>query len=190
MARAAAVESICDRLAFLRVKLRSRGLVEAVGVRKWREEYGQRFQYWGPEAFDVEGRLVYRYDFPRPSRRIALAAHVSCPAQSLEKGIIGNGAGAIEYSRDGHDWRSLGNTIEPRRWGESVTYEGLLPADACGGTSLWLRVRLLSSGAWKRADYALAQFLRCRPDDAARLFELDVECEPEEGGSAAAPLTD
>lgn len=151
----------------------------AVGVRKWREEYGQRFQYRGPEAFDVEGRLVYRYDFPRPSRRIALAAQVTCRAQSLEEGIIGNGAGAIEYSMDGEDWRSLGNTIEPRRWGERVTYEGLLPTDACGGRSLWPRVRLLSSGEWKRADYALAQFLRCHPDDTALLFELAVEYEPE-----------
>ncbi|MFM7249393.1 MAG: hypothetical protein ACKO5R_05805 [Planctomycetaceae bacterium] len=54
----------------------------------------------------------------------------------------------------------------------------------------WHRVRLLSTGEWKRADDALAQFLRCPRDHTAPLFAIEVECEPESGGSAAPPLSD
>ena len=155
-----------------------RYLVESTGMRKWHEAFGQNFCYWGPEQFGVEGRLVYRYDFPRPSRRIHLKADVSSRAQSLEEGIIGNGACALEYSTDGLDWRSVANHLEPRIWGVGVLFDGLLPDDACGSTSLWLRVRLLAEGPWKASDYTVAQFLRKPKRHAATCFELDVECEP------------
>lgn len=176
-----------------------RHLVEATGVRKWRENFGQRFQYWGPEQFDVEGRLVYRYDFDRPSRRIHLRTTVCARAQSLELGIIGNGACALEYSTDGREWHALANHLEPRQWGGEVAFDGFLPDDAVGTTALWLRVRLLSVGPWRKADYALAQFLRHPSEDRTPVFELDVECEPATdaaaggaggGGSSAPPLSD
>jgi len=167
-----------------------RYLVESSGIGKWREDYGQRFRYWGPETFDVEGRLVFRYDFSRPSRRIYLKANLSCREQSLEDGIIGNGACALEFSTDGLAWRPLINTLEPRIYGAIVEFEELLPDEACGSTSLWLRVRLLAEGPWKRADYSVAQFLRNRPTDAATVFELAVECEPESVGPAVLPLND
>lgn len=167
-----------------------RYLVESSGMRKWHEDYGQRFRYWGPETFDVEGRLVFRYDFPRLSRRIFLKANLSCREQSLEEGIIGNGACALEFSTDGLRWRPVINTLEPRIYGAIMEIEELLPDEACGSTSLWLRVRLLSTGPWKRADYSVAQFLRNRPTDTATCFELAVECEPEGEGSSASPLTD
>jgi hypothetical protein len=82
------------------------------------------------------------------------------------------------------------NTLEPRIYGVSVQFEELLPDEACGSTSLWLRVRLLAEGPWKRADYSVAQFLRNRPTDTATCFELAVECEPESVGPAVLPLTD
>jgi len=167
-----------------------RYLVESSGIGKWHEDFGQRYRYWGPEAFDVEGRLVFRYDFPSPSRRIYLKANLSCREQSLEDGIIGNGACALEFSTDGLAWWPLINTLEPRSYGASVEFDELLPDEACGSTALWLRVRLLAVGPWKRADYSVAQFLRNRPTDTATVFELAVECEPESVGSAALPLTD
>lgn len=167
-----------------------RYLVESSGIGKWHEDFGQRFRYWGPEEFGVEGRLVYRYDFTRPSRRIYLKAGVSTRSQSLEEGIIGNGACALEYSKDGREWRPLTNYLEPRVYGVGVQVDGLLPDEACGSTSLWLRVRLLAEGPWKRADYSVAQFLRRRPIDTATTFELAVECEPDGVGSSAQPLSD
>jgi hypothetical protein len=160
-----------------------RYLVESVGMQKWHEDYGQRFRYWGPETFDVEGRLVFRYDFPRPSRRIYLKANLSCREQSLEDGIIGYGACALEFSTDGLEWRPLINTLEPRIYGAIVQFEELLPDQACGSTSLWLRVRLLAEGPWKRADYSVAQFLRNRPIDTATVFELAVEWDPASEGA-------
>jgi len=180
---AAAVRDVDDPEA-------ERYLVESSGIGKWHEEYGQRFRYWGPETFDVEGRLVFRYDFPRPSRRIYLKANLSCREQSLEDGIIGNGACALEFSTDGLEWRPLINTLEPRIYGAIVEFDELLPDEACGSTSLWLRVRLLAEGPWKRADYSVAQFLRNRPTDTATCFELAVKCEPESVGPAVLPLND
>ena len=158
-------------------------LIESSGMQKWHEDYGQRYRYWGPEEFGVEGRLVYRYDFPSPSRRIYLKANLSCREQALEDGIIGNGACALEFSTDGLQWRPLINTLEPRIYGAIVQFEELLPDEACGSTSLWLRVRLLAEGPWKRADYSVAQFLRRRPIDTATTFELAVECEPASEGA-------
>jgi hypothetical protein len=167
-----------------------RYLVASSGMRKWHEDYGQCFRYWGPEAFDVEGRLVFRYEFPRLSRRIYLKANLSCREQSLEEGIIGNGACALEFSTDGLEWRPLINTLEPRIYGAIVQFDEPLPDEACGSTALWLRVRLLAEGPWKRADYSVAQFLRNRPIDTATCFELAVDCEPESVGPAVSPLTD
>ncbi|RLS35266.1 MAG: serine/threonine protein kinase [Planctomycetota bacterium] len=160
-----------------------RYLVESSGIGKWHEDYGQHFRYWGPEAFDVEGRLVYRYDFPRPSRRIYLKANLVCREQSLKEGIIGNGAGALEFSTDGLEWRPLINTLEPRIYGAIVLFDELLPDEACGSRSLWLRVRLLAVGPWKNADYSVAQFLRNRRTDTATCFELAVECAPAAEGA-------
>jgi serine/threonine protein kinase len=155
-----------------------RYLIESTGMRKWHEEFGRRFFYWGPDAFGVEGRLVFRYDFPSLSRRIYLKADLSCRAQSLEDGIIGNGACALEYSKDGREWRPLTNYLEPRVYGVGIPVDGLLPDDACGSRSLWLRVRLLAEGPWKRSDYSVAQFLRYLPTETAPCFELEAECEP------------
>jgi hypothetical protein len=155
-----------------------RYLIESTGMRKWHEEFGQRFFYWGPDAVGVEGRLVFRYDFPRPSRRIHLRAGISCVGQRLEVGVIGNGACALEFSRDGHDWRPVVNYLEPRIWGQGMLHDGLLPDEACGGTSLWLRIRLLAEGPWKGVDYSVAQFLRKVQGDPETLFELEAECEP------------
>lgn len=162
-----------------------RYLVESSGMRKWLEDFGQQFTYWGPDAFGVEGRLVFRYDFARPSRRIHLKADIACKKQNLEDGIIGDGTCAVEYSKDGLEWRPLVNHLENGVWGEGLTFDGLLPEDACGGTSLWLRVRLLAVGAWKKADYTVAQFCRKPKRNAATCFELDVEYEPAGGAGAA-----
>ena len=160
-----------------------RHLVESRGIRKWHEDFGQHFCYWGPETFDVEGRLVYRFDFVRPSRRVYLKALVSCREQSLEEGIIGSGACALEISRDGSDWQPVTNHLEPRIYGVGIPFDGLLPDGACGSKSLWLRVRLLAVGPWKKADYTPAQFLRKPKADRGTCFELAVECEPAAGGA-------
>ena len=89
----------------------------------------------------------------------------------------------VDSSKDGQTWQTVANHLEPRVWGRNIVLNGLLPDDACGGTTLWLRVRLLAEGPWKRTDYCLAQFLRDRPVGTANRFELEVECEP--AGDAA-----
>lgn len=155
-----------------------RWLVESSGARKWREPFTPHCVYWGPEAPDTPATLVFRHDFPRPSRRIYLKATFSSFDGDALAGIVGRGACSLEYSRDGHDWRPIMNCLEPRVFGVTFFHDGLLPDEACGSTSLWLRVRLLATRCPAGDTYIAAQFLRTDDAAAGRIFELDVECEP------------
>lgn len=159
-----------------------RHLVESAAMRKWREPFNRNATYWGPEAPDVPATLVYRFDFPRPSRRIHVKAVFRAWDGEREPGVIGKGACALEYSTDGAQWRPVINGIEPRLYGVGLLIDDLLPDDACGTSTLWLRVRLLVSDGWANGSYSVAQFLRHDAAAAATAnataFEIDVECVP------------
>jgi len=94
--------------------------------------------------------------------------------------VLGRGAGSIEASTDGETWIPLANGLEPPAWGEVQHLNGFLP-DACTGTTtLWIRVRLLTTGAWANGSYSVAQFGGAEIDNTTNIFQIDVECEPAE----------
>jgi serine/threonine protein kinase len=157
-----------------------RYLVEATGARKWREPFDAHNRYWGPKELDVPATLVFRYDFPRPSRRIHLKAFLWTWDDQQTAGVVGRGVGAIEFSTDGAEWQSLFNGIEPPAYGDGFEHDGLLPETATGSTGLWLSVRLLQTGVWANGSYSVAQFMSCNDDQTDTRFEIAVECVPEE----------
>lgn len=162
-----------------------RYLVERVGMSTWHEPFNQHCRYWGPREPDVEGSLVFRYDFPRPSRRVYVKTKLSMFDAEQQQGVIGRGACALEYSTDGLEWRPVENHLEPRAHGTSIFQDGLLPEGATGSGSLWLRIRLIVEEGWANASYSVAQFMRTHDDDTEAAFEMAVECEPDEAGSDA-----
>lgn len=156
-------------------------LVERSRLKKWREGFSPFGTYWGPEDRDVEGVGVWRYDFPRPSRRIHLKCFFSAwDGNDKNVGVIGRGAWALEWSRDGVEWHALADHLSPRTYGINAEFSGYLPDASTGSASLWLRVRLLVEEGWANGSYSTAQFLRSSDDAVEPVFVLLVECEPPE----------
>jgi len=134
-------------------------LVEAIGVRKYREWQTPPIVYWGPIANGAPAHLTYRFDFPFPAAEIRLVAWASCWDFFNEPGGFGRGAAAIEVSSDGETWHMIRNGLEPRLWGAGWDIDEPVPSAACGTSTLWARVRLLAEGAPNIA-YTTAQFGR------------------------------
>jgi hypothetical protein len=148
-------------------------LVEHSGVRKYREWQTPPLVYWGPEENDREGRLCYRFDYPNRTQQVRLIAKLSCWDFSKEPGGVGRGAAAIEVSRDGQTWLAVRDGVERRLWGSGWTIDELIPSEACGTTSLWVRVRLLAEAA-PNTSYTTAQFGRAESTSTTPVFALDA----------------
>lgn len=145
--------------AFTTIDAADPHLVEAVGVRKYREWQSPPIVYWGPIANRSPAHLTYRFDFPAPAATIHLVARASCWDFFHEPGGVGRGAAALEASNDGETWHTIRNGLEPRLWGAGWDIDEPLPASACGASTLWVRVRLLAEDAPNVA-YTTAQFGR------------------------------
>ncbi len=154
-------------------------LVDSTGVRKWHEPFGTNRSYWAPTEHDVEGRLVYRFDLPGTSRRGHLIAHLATWNDEVTNGVVGRGAGAIEASHDGETWIPIDDGLDPPAWGRLVTVNGPLPEGCLGSATIWIRVRLLTSGAWAGGSYNVAQFGGAYEKSRTNVFQIDVECEPD-----------
>lgn len=154
-----------------------RWLVESTGMRKWEESFTQpTVSYWGPAANDVEGRLVYRFDFPAASHRIHLRLVLSCFAALDDPNVQGRGASAIEISGDGVLWVSLGDHLEPPRWGTDCFIDTDLPDEVLGTPHLWLRMRFLMEDSPAPAGYAVAQFGRSSSAAEEEVFTIEADC--------------
>ena len=153
-----------------------RNLVEAAHMRKWEDKFlVPSVSYWGPVANDVEGRLVYRFTFPRPAARIRLRASSPCWDFGREPGGIGRGASAIEVSNDGSDWTTLYDNLEPRRWGEDWSVDGWLQESLAGTREFWVRMRFLTEDAPVVNGYSVAQFARSSGVEAEDVFAVEAE---------------
>jgi hypothetical protein len=101
--------------------------------------------------------------------------------EEQDLGVLGKGAAAIEASRDGIEWVSLADGIEPRRWGIELQWFGLLPDSVLGTETIWLRIRLITGGKGSPDIYCPAQFLRgdmnTRENRSWR-FLIEAECAP------------
>lgn len=138
-------------------------LVENVGMKKWMDQFMfPRVSYWAPEANNVEGVLIYRFDLGGAAESIHMQAVSNCWDFFHEPGGVGRGASAIEISRDGKDWLAIEDNIEPRRWGATITIDKSLPDDFVGTDTLWVRVRCITESAPVENGYNVAQFARTR----------------------------
>jgi hypothetical protein len=148
-------------------------VVEAVNVRLYREWQTPPLSYIGPAADGAEGRVVYRFDAPRPIVMGRLLGTVFCTDFTTEPGGIGRGAAAVEVSGDGVAWTVIRDGLSPVRWGDRYELDQPLPERVLGGRSLWVRVRLLTHGSPNIA-YTTAQFGREFFADLGCVFGIDL----------------
>jgi hypothetical protein len=149
-------------------------VVEAFNVRLYREWQTPPLSYVGPAADGVEGRVVYRFDAPRPIAAARLLGTVFCTDFTTEPGGIGRGAAAVDVSGDGVAWSVVRDGLSPGRWGDRYELDGPLPERVLGGRSLWVRVRLLTHGSPNVA-YTTAQFGREFFGDLGCVFGVDLD---------------
>ena len=134
-------------------------VIEADNVRIYYEWQDPPISYVGPALNEVEGRVVYRFDVDRPIAKARLLCTVFGSDGTIEPNVIGRGAGAVDISNDGTTWVGVCDSLEPLRLGEDHAIDATLPKEVLGGTSLWVRVRLLTTGSLKTR-YTTAQFGR------------------------------
>lgn len=154
-------------------------LFSADNTMKWNDPREDlRVNYWGPEKNDVEGILVYRFQFPGRTARITVMAEIGCWDFQKHHTGFGRGCSAVEASRDGIAWVTLQDDIRERRWGVNCKLSGDLPPGVLGSRELWLRIRLLTEDADPRAGYTVAQFARSIPAESRDVFTIEAECVP------------
>jgi len=158
-----------------------RYLVEAHGMEKWNDPREEpRLSYWGPSANDVEGTLVYRFQFPGPTARILITTESQCWDFMKHPGGFGRGVSAVEASRDGAIWVVLRDNITHRNWGASWELDESLPTSLLGTRELWLRLRFLAENAEQDRGYTVAQFARAVAGNREPVFSLVADCVPAE----------
>ena len=148
-------------------------LVDSTGMRKYSEWQNPPLTYWGPAANGVEGRLVYKFEFPGQAQSIRLKAVSPCWDFFNEPGGNGRGVSAIEVSKDGATWVALHDNVTPRNWGADWSVDDQLPAAVLGGEALWVRMRFLVESA-PNSSYTVAQFGRSTAAEADNVFEMEA----------------
>jgi hypothetical protein len=141
--------------------------------------------YLAPLPNDTACIVTYRFDFARPISSVRLVARTSCWDFTREPGGFGRGASAVEVSRDGTDWVTIRDSLHGPAWGEDWDIDESLPAVVLGGTSIWIRARLITNGS-PNSTYSVAQFGRNRDDPAQPTFGIAAELEAD-GSDEAGP---
>lgn len=141
--------------------------------------------YVGPLRNDVECSVTYRFDFARPTVAVRLVAETRCWDFTRQPGGFGRGASSIDVSRDGTTWVVVREGIGEPRWGEGWDIDEPLPAVVVGGTSIWIRARLLTNGS-PNSTYSVAQFGRNRDDRSRPTFGIEAELEADDGARESA----
>lgn len=154
-------------------------------IRVYREWQTPPVTYLGPVRDGTAGSVVFRFDVTAPITAAHLTAASFCTDFSREPGGQGRGASALEVSRDGKDWHVLHDNIAARQWSGDWRVDGPLPGLILGGTSILLRVRLLTDGC-PNAAYTVAQFGRAPHPPGDGAMRLIVECAEPDAGRAPA----
>jgi len=148
-------------------------LVESTGMKKYSEWQNPPITYWGPTQNGVEGRLVYRFDLPGPSKFLRLKASSALWDFYSEPGGSGRGAASLEASSDGIIWVSLRNSLEPRLWGADWSYNEILPINLTNTSTVWIRMRFYVEGS-PNSSYTTAQTGRSTSNATENVFEFQA----------------
>lgn len=148
-------------------------LVEAVNMKKFREDFFPHAKYYGVLKDDVDSRLTYRFKLEKPIARARLRANlITCNFENNKIQGMGQSEGSLWCSTDGRNWMLLLDCPMPKT---GVLMENpvnhFLPDVFKGKTEIWFQVRMKSKDH-PEADYCVAQF--CRLDDEPKDFNAPV----------------
>jgi serine/threonine protein kinase len=178
----AASRSSSASIQFLRIADSLPYVVETDNIVHFSEWQSPPATYLGPQRDDLEGFVIYRFDFTAPVTRARLIAMSRCWDFTMDPGGQGRGAAVIDASADGAAWTPIRGTLDGPAWGDDWTIDESLPATVVGGTSLWIRARLLTNGS-PNTTYSVAQFGRNRDDPSQPTFGIVAELEDTPGRS-------
>jgi serine/threonine protein kinase len=136
--------------------------------------------YLGAAVNDLECSVVFQFAYARPTASVRLIAEAMCWDFSVQDSGVGRGAAAIDVSADAHSWEIIRDTVSTQVWGGSWVYDDWLPPSVLGGRSLFVRIRLLSTGA-TNTDYSVAQFCRNRLPHMSPTFGVVTKLAGEDG---------
>lgn len=139
-------------------------VVAADGVRVFTEPQSPPVTYIGPSRDGIVCSVTFRFDFSAEVEAATLVATTRC-WDFTALGGGGRGAAAVDVSRDGVEWISVVDMMNRSKWGGNWVTDDPLPAEVLGGTSLWLRARLLTEGS-PNTSHSVAQFGRNRDHQA------------------------
>lgn len=126
---------------------------------------------------------MFRFDVTAPITAARLTAASFCTDFTRKPGGQGRGASALEVSRDGRNWHVLHDNITAKRWSGDWRVDGPLPGLILGGTSLLIRVQLLTASC-PNAGYTVAQFGRAPHPPGDGALHLILECAESTAGRA------
>jgi len=150
-------DSVVDSLPYV---------VASRNIRLYREWQEPPLVYLGPAKNDELAFVTFRFDCAAKVSRARLLASSFCTDFLRIPHGRGRGTSAIDVSTDGVNWHVLRDNIGPAVWGEEWSVNEDLPPSVTSGSSLWVRVRLLSHDAPNTA-YTTAQFARDPVDASA-----------------------
>lgn len=152
-------------------------------LRVYREWQTPPVTYLGPMRNEIAGSVVFRFDVTAPITAARLTAASFCTDFTREPGGQGRGASALEVSRDGRNWHALHDDIAAKRWSGDWRVDGPLPGLVLGGTSILIRVQLLTESC-PNAGYTVAQFGRAPHPPGDGALRLILECAESTAGRA------
>ena len=152
-------------------------------LRVYREWQTPPVTYLGPMRNGIAGSVVFRFDVTAPITAARLTAASFCTDFTREPGGQGRGASALAVSRDGRNWHSLHDNIAAKRWSGDWRVDGPLPGLVLGGTSILIRVQLLTDSC-PNAGYTVAQFGRAPHPPGDGALRLILECAESTAGRA------
>ena len=153
-------------------------VVEKKNIRRFREAFFPFCSYWGSDLNDEACLLTFHFPFDREIIFARLIANLYCANFELNKKVgSGKGSASLWYSINGKDWFLIIEQAHPTE----MSFKGCNTNTAfdqriVGSNSLWLQVRLFSTGAKDRT-YSVAQFCRNQiPSDINSVcFDLRVK---------------
>ena len=152
-------------------------------LRVYREWQTPPVTYLGPMRNGIAGSVVFRFDVTAPITAARLTAASFCTDFTREPGGQGRGASALAVSRDGRNWHSLHDNTAAKRWSGDWRVDGPLPGLVLGGTSILIRVQLLTDSC-PNAGYTVAQFGRAPHPPGDGALRLILECAESTAGRA------
>ena len=142
------------------------------GLQKYNEG-GNGVTYWGPSAANQMGTLIMLFSYPTATQSIYLNAE----SEAYNFGGGNSGQSYLDASTDGVNYTNLINNPTTGNLTSLKTYNGFLPAQLLGSTTLYLRIQIAETSY--PGSFAYGQVSRHNTGVQGDIFEVTATTAPE-----------